>query len=185
MISIKLNIYNTNKIIKSATTSYWLVFVIFLVLSALSFCCLLKTRRIIDKTKQYSKTFGTVKVYLKDEYNPGFREFILSVILPMISTFSIDDYPITTLIMICIFQLLIYIFFINSSDFFPNISLVILGYSVFTVSSIISSKNTESNLKFVFGKNQDIDKVVRQKKYKFTVVEIGEPQCLNNIGVIK
>ena len=63
----------------------------------------------------------------------------------MMSTFSIDEYPIPTLIMIIIFQLLIYIFFINSSDFFPNISLVALGYSIF----IVESTEEDSNLRFV------------------------------------
>lgn len=184
MIAIKFNIKmisNTKRFLSTVDmiTPYKVVLYIFLALVIISLVCLFITRKIIIKTKNYSKTFGIKKVFLKDEYNPGFREFILSVILPMMSTFSINDNPISTLLMIFIFQLLIYIFFVNSSDFFPNVPLVLLGYSVFVVSS--GEKN--SKLKFVFGKNKNIDKIIDGNQ-QFKAVEIGEPECSNTIGVI-
>jgi hypothetical protein len=87
--------------------------------------------------------------------------------------------------MISIFQLLIYAFFVNSSDFFPNIPLVLLGYSVFIVDSKteINSKTEISRLKFVFGKNKKIDNIVNGDR-QFKAVEIGEPDSSNTIGVI-
>ena len=184
MIAIKFNIKmisNTKRFLSTVDmiTPYKVVLYIFLALVIISLVCLFITRKIIIKTKNYSKTFGIKKVFLKDEYNPGFREFILSVILPMMSTFSINDNPISTLLMIFIFQLLIYIFFVNSSDFFPNVPLVLLGYSVFVVSP--GEKN--SKLKFVFGKNKNIDKIIDGNQ-QFKAVEIGEPECSNTIGVI-
>ena len=184
MIAIKFNIKMISNVkhflgILEMITPYKIVLYIFLALVIISLRCLFITRKIITDTKHYSKTFGITNVSLKDEYNPGFREFILSVILPMMSTFSIDDNPIPTLLMISIFQLLIYVFFVNSSDFFPNIPLVLLGYSVF----IVDSKTEISRLKFVFGKNKNIDNIVNGDR-QLKAVEIGEPDSSNTIGVI-
>lgn len=184
MIAIKFNIKMISNVkhflgILEMITPYKIVLYIFLALVIISLRCLFITRKIITDTKHYSKTFGITKISLKDEYNPGFREFILSFILPMMSTFSIDDNPIPTLLMISIFQLLIYAFFVNSSDFFPNIPLVLLGYSVF----IVDSKTEISRLKFVFGKNKNIDNIVNGDR-QFKAVEIGEPDSSNTIGVI-
>lgn len=123
---------------------------------------------------------GTSSVVFKNQYNPGFREFILSVILPMMSTFSIDDYPLPTLVMVLAFQIFIFIFFLNSSDFFPNLSLFVFGYSVFIVDQ---ANSQDSNLKYVFGKTSNIDSIVNNHQ-QFQVVEIGEPKYNNNVGVI-
>ena len=116
MTSIKFNISEIDSVRNLLAklgniTSYKVVMYTFMVLLFISFFCLYKVVKIINNTKKYSKTFGKTRVVLKDEYNVGFREFmfILSVILPMMSKFSIDEYPIQTLIMIIIFQLLIYI----------------------------------------------------------------------------
>lgn len=161
-------------------SNYKFTFYVFIFLLLMSICCLLRTKKIIDETKKHSKVLGTTSVILKEQYNPGFREFILSVILPMMSTFSIDDYPLSTLFMVLFFQLFIYIFFINSSDFFPNLSLFLFGYSVFIVKK---SNRANSKLKYVFGKTNNIDRIIN-KDQQFRVIEIGEPDYFNNIGVI-
>lgn len=162
------------------TSSYKLVFYIFIFLLLISVFCLFKTWRIIEEPKEYSMTRGTSSVLFKNQYNPGFREFILSVILPMMSTFSIDDYPLPTLVMVLAFQIFIFIFFLNSSDFFPNLSLFVFGYSVFIVDQ---ANSQDSNLKYVFGKTSNIDSIVNNHQ-QFQVVEIGEPNYNNNVGVI-
>ncbi|WP_347975349.1 hypothetical protein [Limosilactobacillus fermentum] len=162
------------------TSSYKLIFYIFIFLLLISVFCLFKTWRIIEETKHYSKTLGITKISLKDEYNPGFRDIILSVILPMMSTFSIDDYPLPTLVMVLAFQIFIFIFFLNSSDFFPNLSLFVFGYSFFIVDQ---ANSQDSNLKYVFGKISNIDSIVNNHQ-QFQVVEIGEPNYNNNVGVI-
>lgn len=161
-------------------SNYKLVFYIFIFLFFVSVCCLFKVKRIIDETKRYSKTLGATSVLFKNKYNPGFREFILSVILPMMSTFSVDDYPFSTLIMVIFFQLFLFIFFLNSSDFFPNLSLFLFGYSVFIVDK---TQKSDSKLEYAFGKTRDIDSITN-KKQQFKVIEIGEPDFSNNIGVI-
>ncbi|MCF1843703.1 hypothetical protein FOF61_06585 [Lactobacillus jensenii] len=159
---------------------YKIIFGLFIFCIFASVYCLLKTKSIIKRTTHFSKTYGTTKVILSDNYNIGFREFILSFILPLISTFSIDEYPIATISMIFLFQLLMYIFFISSSDFFPNIPLVLLGFSVFEVKT---TNSENSKLKYVFGKTKNIAEIMKDDK-SYEVVEIGEPNYFNNIGVI-
>ena len=41
-----------------------------------------------------------------------------------------------------------------------------------------------SNLKYVFGKTSDIDSIVNNNHQQFQVVEIGEPNYSNDVGVI-
>lgn len=161
-------------------TNYKLVFYAFIFLFFVSVYCLFKVKRIIDETKKHSKTLGATSVSFKNQYNPGFREFILSVILPMMSTFSVDDYPFSTLIMVISFQLFLFMFFLNSSDFFPNLSLFLFGYSVFIVDQ---TQKSDSKLEYAFGKTKDIDGIIN-KNQQFNVIEIGEPNYSNNIGVI-
>lgn len=96
----------------------------------------------------------------------------------MISTFSITDYPCTTIIMIFLFQLAVFFFYMNSSDFFPNISLILFGFSVFQV---ISKDN--SGIKYVFGKTKDIDKLI-QSGQETQVVKIGSTGLPSNIAVV-
>ena len=182
MISIRVNhgkelITNIWKL----TSSYKLVFYMFIFLLLISVFCLLKTRRIIEESKEYSVVLGTLMVEFKNQYNSGFRESILIIALPMVSTISIEEYPLPTLMMILVFQIFIFFLFLNSSDFFPNLSLLALGYSVFIVDQVNSQG---SNLKYVFGKTSDIDSIVNNNHQQFQVVEIGEPNYSNDVGVI-
>ena len=144
----------------------------------ISFVSLVKVKRIIKNVQDYSNSLGKLRVKVTQRYNAGFREFILSFILPMISTFSITDYPCTTIIMIFLFQLAVFFFYMNSSDFFPNISLILFGFSVFQV---ISKDN--SGIKYVFGKTKDIDKLI-QSEQEVQVVKIGSTGLPSNIAVV-
>lgn len=155
----------------------------FIFLLLISVFCLLKTRRIIEEPKEYSVVRGTLMVEFKNQYNSGFRESILIVVLSMVSVISIDEYPLPTLTMILAFQIFIFIFilFLKSSEFFPNLSLLALGYSVFIVDQ---ANSQDSNLKYAFGKTSDIDSIVNNHHQQFQVVEIGEPNYNNDVGVI-
>ena len=144
----------------------------------ISFVSLVKVKHIIKNVQDYSNSLGKLRVKVTQRYNAGFREFILSFILPMISTFSITDYPCTTIIMIFLFQLAVFFFYMNSSDFFPNISLILFGFSVFQV---ISKDN--SGIKYVFGKTKDIDKLI-QSEQEVQVVKIGSTGLPSNIAVV-
>lgn len=66
-------------------------------------------------------------ITLSSEYNKGMLNFFLSLILPLITSFSIIDYPMISLTELLLIQLLIYFFFNRSSDFYPNIVLPLLG----------------------------------------------------------
>lgn len=164
----------------SINPQYLIVFGLFLFLLFISIVCLCMTHKILLSVNDYSRTIGTVKIKLKNEYNSGVREFILSLIIPMISTFSIKESPIATFIMISIIQLLIGYFFINSSDFFPNISLSILGYSFFIADN---SSSDDIKIRYVFGKNKIIDEILEGNDY-FQVVGIGEDSKTSVIGII-
>ena len=65
-------------------------------------------------------------VILTQEYNKGMLNFFLSLILPLITSFSLIDYPITSLIELVIIEYLIYDFFKKSSSFFLNITLLLI-----------------------------------------------------------
>ena len=94
------------------------------------------------------------------------------------STFSLNDYPVATLVMVIVFQIIIYFFFVNSSDLFPNISLVLLGYSFFYVSNDYG----QSNLQYILGQRTDINKLIKGQN-KVEVIKLGEKQYPDNIGV--
>lgn len=169
----KVSIYNLKQ-----NLDFNLVFLVFLAFFICSILCLFSIKHAINETLNNSKSLGIKDVEIKDSYNSGFREFIFSVILPLMSTFSINDYPIATLVMVTVFQFIIYFFFINSSDLFPNISLVLLGYSFFYVSNDYG----KSSLQYVLGKKVDIDKLIKGYN-KVEVIKLGEKQYPDNIGV--
>lgn len=156
------------------------VFYTFFTIFIIAIICLLIVRYTIKDTLNHSKSFGFKDVKISSKYNSGFREFIFSVVLPLMSTFSIDEYPIATLIMIITLQIIIYIFFINSSDLFPNISLVLIGYSFFYVTDNYSEY---SKLQYVLGKTAYIDKLLKGEN-KVIAIKMGNSDYPDNVGVI-
>lgn len=179
MISIKIETLGFSWIYRYKNLNgYKIAFILCTICIIISFVSLVKVKRIIKNVQDYSNSLGKLRVKVTQRYNAGFREFILSFILPMISTFSITDYPCTTIIMIFLFQLAVFFFYMNSSDFFPNISLILFGFSVFQV---ISKDN--SGIKYVFGKTKDIDKLI-QSGQETQVVKIGSTGLPSNIAVV-
>lgn len=87
-------------------------------------------KNILNKTPKAREIRNIYEVKFFKSYNPGYGDFILSSILPMTSTFTLGDKTLYSLIMIFLFEILIYLFFLKSSDFFPNVLLAIFGYSV-------------------------------------------------------
>lgn len=82
----------------------------------------LKRNRGTPEPAQKKQKFVT----LTREYNKGMLNFFLSLILPLITSFSLIDYPIISLIELIIIECLIYDFFKKSSSFFPNITLLVI-----------------------------------------------------------
>ncbi|MCW6101532.1 hypothetical protein [Lactiplantibacillus plantarum] len=125
--------------------------------------------------KNSSKTIGTSLVNIDDVYNQGFREFLLSIVLPMISTYPIIDSPIMSFTMVVILQILVYFFFINSSDIFPNLTLAICGYYIYT-----GSDNTGKKY-FVFGRRKNIADILKSRVEAIPFSGGSE----NNIMIVK
>lgn len=179
MISIKIETLGFSWVPRYKNLNgYKIAFILCTICTVISFISLVKVKSIIKNIQDHSRSFGKFKVKITQRYNAGFREFILSFILPMISTFSITDYPCTTIVMILLFQLAIFFFYMNSSDFFPNISLILFGFSVFQVTS-----EDNSSIKYVFGKTKDIDKLI-QSKQEILAVKIGSTGFPSNIAVV-
>lgn len=162
-----------------SVSSYKIAFILCTFFVIISFANLIIVKNIIKNVQNHSRSFGRSKVTITKQYNTGFREFVLSFILPMMSTFSIVDYPCTTIIMVFLFQIAIFFFYLNSSDFFPNISLILFGFSVFKV----TSKDTRNSIKYAFGRTREIDKLI-QSKEEVWAVEIGSIKTSNNIAVL-
>ena len=93
--------------------------------------CLFEIRRQLRETIGYAKFQGIEKIKINDEYNSGYRDFLLSTLLPLLTSFFLKENPLGGLIMVLLIQSMIYVFFISSSDFFPNISLMCMGISIY------------------------------------------------------
>ncbi|WP_428958133.1 hypothetical protein [Levilactobacillus brevis] len=152
---------------------FWLC-VIMLAISALA---AYYVKRVLKETIGASKTLNAKKRHIGTKYNTGFREFLWSIIIPMISTYSIVDSPILSFTMILVLQTLVYFFYINSSDMFPNLALTFLGYSVYIC--VTEDKNDF----FVFGKRKEIDNIIGKDKEVVPLSSITDKY--NNVGVIK
>ncbi|USS89855.1 hypothetical protein [Fructilactobacillus cliffordii] len=146
-----LDLFNNNHL--------YIVTIIIFLLFIISLLCLKRTRCIINNVKKYSNSIGQTTVKISDKYNTGFRDFIMSVLIPIISMFSIIDQPISTLIILLTIQFVTYKFYLLSSDFFPNISLAaISNYSVF----IGEYKNRTV---YVFGNTKDINIIINSQHH--------------------
>lgn len=179
MISIKIEMFGFSWVTRFKNINgYKVVFILCTICIIISSFSLIMVRYIIKNVQNHSRSLGKVKVKVTQQYNAGFREFILSFILPMMSTFSITDYPYTTIIMIFLFQLAVFFFYMNSSDFFPNISLILFGFSVFQVSS-----EDNTSIKYVFGETKNIDKLI-QTEQKVWAVKMGSTELSSNIAVL-
>lgn len=99
------------------------------------------------------------RVKVSDNYNCGYIGFILSTIFPLVSTFSMKDNAVYSMCIIFLFEIFIFIFYLNSSDFFPNI---FLGYSV-VIGEIIEESSKKENKEF---KGKTVRIFVRKKELK-------------------
>ena len=81
--------------------------------------------------KHFIKHQGKEKIFVKNRYNTGVRDFLLSTFLPILTSFSFKDNLVAAFIMVILFQVFLIIFYLRSSDFMPNICLMLIGYNVF------------------------------------------------------
>lgn len=166
------------KSINCQLTEYKCVILVIIFLVIISFISLWQVNAMINETSNRSAPYK-YRAKILGKYNQGFREFLLSTIIPLAFTISIEEKPITDLIMIMVFQVIIFEFFQNSSDIFPNLSLAIAGYTLFQA-QLLDQKHERYIL--VFGKTKDINKLL------FTDIEFIYFQDSDfknkNIGII-
>lgn len=177
-----LSLYNNqnNMVINCHPIALISILVLLCLIASLGFS--FWTKRLINRTilRDYRayNTLTPEKFTIGDKYNVGFREFIMSVIIPVISMFSIVEQPIQTFVIIVIIQLITYYFYANSSDIFPNITLVFLGYTLFYGKKVDDGRNC-----YVFGLTKEVDSIILSERY---VLPLGKQGATfkNYVGVI-
>ncbi|WP_141266774.1 hypothetical protein [Leuconostoc mesenteroides] len=103
----------------------------FLILLMCWFISLYSLKRLKKTLNSTANKFSTNKTIAQAsfsrKFNPGFRDFLLSNVLPLTFTFSFNDSPISSCGMFCVLNIFMYFFYKNSSDFLPNLSLMLFG----------------------------------------------------------
>lgn len=140
----------------------------FYTLTILLVACLVSlyyVHRVIKRRVSYSKSQSNPQKFkIENTFNPGFREFLLSCLLPLMSTFSFNDSPLASIAMFYCMLIIMYFFYKNSSDFFPNLPLSIAGYTLFIAKEAIDSQHDSQHSAYVFGKTKNISKTVSSLK---------------------
>lgn len=176
IFSSKLENNNCENLFKVSSTSSKITILIMLLSILVDLYSLVRVIQLLNNQKKLTKALGTNSVRISNEYNGGLRDFLLSFIVPAITTFSADENPLTMIIFILLFQFIVYVFYKNSSDFFPNISLMFMGYSVFKVDTY-----DLGGIEYVFGKTKNIDDIILKK---VDVIMIGDKNYPNNVAII-
>lgn len=145
---------------------FFTIFVMFIV----STCSLCLFKSFLKKSlKRFKSGSSPNKFRFSAKFNIGFRDFLLSVILPLTFTFSFNELPFTSLSMFILLNVVIYFFYKNSSDFFPNLPLTVLaGYSIVLANEVVTSENGKEALGktiLVFVKTSQVNEVVNTEKY--------------------
>lgn len=103
-------------------------FIISILVGIISLICLIRQ---LNGLNLIIKHQGREVVFIKDKYNVGVRDFLISTFLPILTSFSFKDNIIAAFVMVLLFQASLLIFYLKSSDFMPNIILMIIGYNIF------------------------------------------------------
>lgn len=176
--------YNFSDLIVNWWSPNKIVFGILLILFLFSLFSLKKIQTIILDNKNAAHTLGIYKIKVNEKYNQGFRDFIMSVLVPIISSFSITDHAVSTLVILLLVQYVTYKFYVNSSDIFPNVSLAIWGYSIFIgiEQKDEFGRGNYGKTWYVLGKTNEIENIILSDQ---KMTPFGYPSYINNnIGVI-
>lgn len=132
-----------------------------LILLISCFYSLYYVHKVIKDRLRYSNSKSSPQKFkIENTFNPGFRDFLLSCLLPLMSTFSFDDSPLASIAMFYSMLIIMFFFYKNSSDFFPNLPLSIAGYTLFIAKEEVDSQHDEQYSAYVFGKTKNISKTV-------------------------
>ena len=136
-----------------------IIFYSTLILLLLSICSLFYVKNALENVLKNSKSRTLRSAYITRNYNVGMREFLLSVLVPIMTTISIQDMPITGFISMLFLQILIYFYYTNSSEYLPNLSLQLIKYSV--VNAIDSKQNRDV---YLFAKSDAVSSLINGNK---------------------
>ena len=127
-------------------TTKKVAFIILSILSLYALSSLCYVKRKISESRGYLRT-ESKEGTLGYSYNNGSREFILGVLLPVVTTISVPEAPITGIIGVLLIQIILGYFFWNSNELFVNVPLMLFGYSL-----VIGKKDDQELLLFVQNK---------------------------------
>ena len=133
-------------------TTKKVAFIILIILSLYSLSSLFYVKRKISESRGYLR-INSEEGRLGYSYNNGSREFILGVLLPVVTTISVPEAPITGIIGVLLIQIILGYFFWNSNELFVNVPLMLFGYSL-----VVGQKGNQDLLLFV--QKQDLKKLL-------------------------
>ena len=127
-------------------------FIILIILSLCSSSSLIYVTHKISESRKYLR-INSEEGRLGYSYNNGSREFILGVLLPVVTTISVPEAPITGIVGVLLIQIILGYFFWNSNELFVNVPLMLFGYSL-----IVGKKGNQDLLLFI--QKQDLKKLL-------------------------
>ena len=133
-------------------TTKKIAFIILIILSLCSLSSLFYVKRKISESRDYLR-INSEEGRLGYSYNNGSREFILGVLLPVVTTISVPEAPITGIVGLLLIQIILGYFFWNSNELFVNVPLMLFGYSL-----VVGKKGNQDLLLFV--QKQDLKKLL-------------------------
>lgn len=133
-------------------TTKKIAFIILIILSLCSLSSLFYVKSKISESRRYLR-INSEEGRLGYSYNNGSREFILGVLLPVVTTISVPEAPITGIVGVLLIQIILGYFFWNSNELFVNVPLMLFGYSL-----VVGKKDSQDLLLFV--QKQDLKKLL-------------------------
>lgn len=133
-------------------TTKKIAFIFLIILSLCSLSSLIYVKSKISESRHYLR-INSEEGRLGYSYNNGSREFILGVLLPVVTTISVPEAPITGIVGVLLIQIILGYFFWNSNELFVNVPLMLFGYSL-----VVGKKDNQDLLLFV--QKQDLKKLL-------------------------
>lgn len=133
-------------------TTKKIAFIFLIILSLCSLSSLIYVKSKISESRRYLR-INSEEGRLGYSYNNGRREFILGVLLPVVTTISVPEAPITGIVGLLLIQIILGYFFWNSNELFVNVPLILFGYSL-----VIGKKGNQDLLLFV--QNKELKKLL-------------------------
>ena len=133
-------------------TTKKIAFIFLIILSLCSLSSLIYVKSKISESRRYLR-INSEEGRLGYSYNNGSREFILGVLLPVVTTISVPEAPITGIVGLLLIQIILGYFFWNSNELFVNVPFILFGYSL-----VIGKKGNQDLLLFV--QNKELKKLL-------------------------